>query len=402
MDTHFQRLIAGESLSRKMLDNIPTAIICATLDRNAETIFLNKQFYWTFGYILDDIPTMEQWMRRAYPDEEYRRSIAEQWIEDVENASRDQGTAPPREYRVTCKDGAIRNVLISAVILDEMLLVSLADITDLAVTQTRMVEFLARMEQSETKFTDVRSGTRPAIALPPLRVLAVDDIPENLELHRYYLEGQPVLLVEVSSGMEALERFRETSFDCVLLDMQMPGLSGAETVRAMRAVETGVGRARTPVIAISAGAFAADSDGAMAAGCDAYLARPLRKEELLIAIRDHLVVPREEAVALDRDLRPCATLTPNGPAIANPSDPALFPLIPRVMARIGSCADELEVAGREGRFQDASRSGHTIKGLGEQFGLPDAVRTGREIEAAAAVEDSVRLAALSKRVRELL
>ncbi len=66
---------ANELRLRKILNNIPTPISVNSLDGHQRILFVNEQFVATFGYELEDIPTLEAWGKRAYPDEQYRRLL---------------------------------------------------------------------------------------------------------------------------------------------------------------------------------------------------------------------------------------------------------------------------------------------------------------------------------------
>ena len=214
--------------------------------------------------------------------------------------------------------------------------------------------------------------------LSPLRILAVDDIPENLELLRHYLGESQVVLTEACSGAEGLRLTRTGTFDCVLLDIQMPEMSGYKVVAALRANETECGRVRTPVIGISAGAFITALNLALKAGCDTYLTRPFSRNELLAAIGrivGHMEYPLPEA----RNLKL---------------------MLAKVLVRLAICADDLEVAVLQRYFGEARRLGHTIKGLGMTFDLTVVERLGKEIEAAVGVKNVAAIAELARQLRE--
>ncbi|MBU3664753.1 MAG: PAS domain S-box protein [Chthoniobacterales bacterium] len=124
-----QKLAESEARLRKILDNIPVPLAINTPDRNGRITFLNKAFVETFGYNLDDIPTVDHWALLAYPDAGYRKNTFEFWGAAVEKAARTRGTIEPMEFRVCCKKGESRDVLINAVAMQDMLLVGFVDIT---------------------------------------------------------------------------------------------------------------------------------------------------------------------------------------------------------------------------------------------------------------------------------
>ncbi len=122
-------LAASEARLRKILNNIPIPIALNDARGDGPITFLNETFPRTFGYTLDDIPTVEAWARLAYPDAEYRAETFGIWNTAVEVAARTDGIVQPMEAHVIAKDGSRRDVIISAALFDDMLLVAFVDIT---------------------------------------------------------------------------------------------------------------------------------------------------------------------------------------------------------------------------------------------------------------------------------
>lgn len=120
----------SEAKMRRMLDNIPTAIAALSSADDARVLFLNEHFVRTFGYARNDIPTLQDWEERAYPDAEYRAAASSWWRERVREAVRSQGKVESQEIRVSCKDGSLKQVVVSATAMDDMLLISLLDISE--------------------------------------------------------------------------------------------------------------------------------------------------------------------------------------------------------------------------------------------------------------------------------
>lgn len=104
------------------------------------------------------------------------------------------------------------------------------------------------------------------------RVLIVDDIAGNVELARFVLDRAGLHVQCAGDGFSGLAAATAFDPDLVLLDIQMPRLDGLAVARALRR-EAG---ARRPVIvAFTAYAMAGDRERLLAAGCDAYLAKPI-------------------------------------------------------------------------------------------------------------------------------
>ena len=117
--------------------------------------------------------------------------------------------------------------------------------------------------------------TRPGQQLPSLRVLAVDDVNENLDLLQILLTRDRHQITLASNGAEAVARCLETSFDLVLMDLQMPGMDGLEATRQIRANEHQQQRTAVPIIALSASVLAEDREAAQAAGMNGFADKPI-------------------------------------------------------------------------------------------------------------------------------
>jgi len=123
---------------------------------------------------------------------------------------------------------------------------------------------------------------QPALpVLPPLRVLAVDDVPANLQLLELLLARGGHAVTCVGSGAAALQAMAAQAFDVVLMDLQMPEMDGLEATRRLRAQERARGRVPTPVVALSASVLAQDQRNARAAGMAGFASKPVDAARLL-------------------------------------------------------------------------------------------------------------------------
>ncbi|MDD2914524.1 MAG: PAS domain S-box protein [Gallionella sp.] len=104
-----QALRQSESLFRAITDTSPLAIYMSSgLEQRAE--YINPTFIRLFGYTIDEVPTVAHWWPRAYPDEAYRRQVAEEWQRRVSQAIETHSQIEPVEVVVTCKDGSRKNI----------------------------------------------------------------------------------------------------------------------------------------------------------------------------------------------------------------------------------------------------------------------------------------------------
>ncbi len=108
-------------------------------------------------------------------------------------------------------------------------------------------------------------------------VLYIEDNAINLELMQLFFEDlQGLRLIAATTAEQGIELAQETSFDLILMDIDLPGLDGISATRELKArPET----AEVPVIAISASAMADDIDRASVAAFDAYVTKPFKLDE---------------------------------------------------------------------------------------------------------------------------
>jgi CheY-like chemotaxis protein len=119
-------------------------------------------------------------------------------------------------------------------------------------------------------------------------VLVCDDEEVLRDLVRATLDDGTYSIVEAEDGDESLERARSLQPDLIILDMMMPGRTGLDVLRELRADPD---LKQTPVVMLTARARAADRDAAAAAGADRYLAKPFSPLELISVVEDLLETP---------------------------------------------------------------------------------------------------------------
>ena len=124
-----------------------------------------------------------------------------------------------------------------------------------------------------------RAGRRAAAL--PATVLVVEDNEDNLFTLRQILARRPLEIVTATSGRQAIERCRRRPPDLVIMDVQMPGMTGLQATGAIRALPGG---ADIPIVALTAQAMKGDRERILAAGCDAYLAKPVQPNELISVV----------------------------------------------------------------------------------------------------------------------
>lgn len=143
--------------------------------------------------------------------------------------------------------------------------------------------FEVTLPAASGSFPPYAIGARHVIGYegPRRRVLIVDDDPANRTVLVELLRPLDFIIAEATDGESALREVFMFKPDLVLLDLRMPELSGIEVARRLRAGSAG---AQLRIVAVSASVHVADRSGCMAAGCDAFLAKPFEHEELWAVI----------------------------------------------------------------------------------------------------------------------
>lgn len=147
------------------------------------------------------------------------------------------------------------------------------------VRQTTLVEWLG----------DRQPQALPTLALPPkasvlgtngVHVLLAEDNPVNALLIKELLRRKGHTITAVTNGEAAVKAMEEGCFDLILTDIHMPGMDGIEATRAIRELETRQGRARTPIIALTADVLETGRRACREAGMDGFLTKPIEPKQL--------------------------------------------------------------------------------------------------------------------------
>ncbi len=129
-----------------------------------------------------------------------------------------------------------------------------------------------------------------------LRVLLAEDNPVNQRIAHAALTRAGHEVTVVNDGYGALAAVNRESFDVVLMDLQMPHMSGFEATAAIREREAQLGLVRLPVLAMTAHAMASDAQRCLAAGMDGHIAKPIQVKELAGIVSSYVAEHSQPAV----------------------------------------------------------------------------------------------------------
>ena len=204
----------------------------------------------------------------------------------------------------------------------------------------------------------------PESPLPSLRILLAEDSPDNSTIILAYLEDTPYRVEIAETGAIACEMFAAGQYDVVLMDRQMPVMDGLTATRTIRAWERANDRAPTPIIALTASALKGDREQCLAAGCTAFLTKPIKEEVLLQAIRERTtgstLPPRDEGASL--------------------ASHRLTARIPAFLEHRRQDVVTMLAALARGEFEPVERLGHSMIGAGAIFGFQAITDIGAALE----------------------
>ena len=211
-------------------------------------------------------------------------------------------------------------------------------------------------------------GTDLGLPLAPLRILLAEDSPDNCLVTMAYLEHTPYRVEIAETGAIAYEMFASRHYDLVLMDRQMPVMDGLTATRKIRAWERANNRSPTPIIALTASALKGDREMCLAAGCTAFLTKPIKQEVLLQAIREHSGVVSPAVLAVVK---------------ANISDriPAYLQNCRQNVIDIGNALDRVD-------FETVTILGHNMSGSGGMFGFQAITDIGAALQQAGESSDT--------------
>ena len=135
----------------------------------------------------------------------------------------------------------------------------------------------------------------PRRALKKFWALLVDDTPTNLFLMETICQSIGLPYATAVNGQEAVDKVKESRFDIIFMDIQMPIMDGYTAIREIRRLESA---ATTEIIALTASAMQDDVERALGAGSTGFMAKPFERSHLLLCIAEHL------GIEVERELRP--------------------------------------------------------------------------------------------------
>jgi len=228
-----------------------------------------------------------------------------------------------------------------------------------------------------------------------LRILVADDAEDNRFLILSYLNQAKCSIEIAVNGQEAAEKFRGGGFDVVLMDVEMPVLDGYGAVREIRRIEKEKGMPATPVVALTAHAFADMADKSREAGFTAHLTKPIRKATLLQALGGYAGKSR---VAGGLSLVKSAPVIEATDEFVVHVEQGMEDVVPAYLEKRRKDIETYRLAIGSSDFDLLRMLGHKMKGTGTGYGFPVLTEIGDAIERAALKKDTAAATAAVDRL----
>jgi CheY-like chemotaxis protein len=224
----------------------------------------------------------------------------------------------------------------------------------------------------------VLEGAGPEPPLPALRILLVEDSSDNRTITVAYLQDTPYRIEIAENGAVAYEKFTAGHYDLVLMDRQMPVMDGLTATRAIRAWEQANQRPPTPIIALTASALKGDREKCLAAGCTAFLTKPIKQDVLLQAIKENSIVVHHSSN--EEGSRKDTVLVRANSILADLTPEFLRNRRQDVITILGALD--------RGDFETVENLGHGMRGAGGSYGFQAITDIGAALEEAARSTDT--------------
>jgi CheY-like chemotaxis protein/HPt (histidine-containing phosphotransfer) domain-containing protein len=217
----------------------------------------------------------------------------------------------------------------------------------------------------------------------PLRILLTEDNVVNQRLALRMLEKLGYRADVAANGLEALEALERQPYDLVLMDVQMPEMDGVEATR--RILERWSDGERPWVVAMTAEVMQGDREGFLAAGMNDYVAKPIRPQELVAAIRRTPSRAGARSAADGDNGRPAvdAAVLDRLAESMGGDDAFVAELIDQFVADSPALVAAARKGLEAGNPEEVRRAAHTLKSNAATFGANELADRSRSLEMAA-------------------
>ena len=245
------------------------------------------------------------------------------------------------------------------------------------------------------------TGPADLVGIRGARVLVVDDSDINLQIACELLEKVPLVLDTASDGEEAVEKVRANDYDCVLMDIQMPGMDGYTATGILR---QDFPSDQLPILAMTANVMAQDRARTREADMNGHVAKPVDPADLYQALLD-AIPERDYSANLDSVTVTASTDSASEPASLPDAMPGLeikaglgrmannqklfLQLLGDLVREYADAPGEMRKLIASGAADELRAAAHKIRGIANNLGAVDVGASAEAIESAVVAGDDV-------------
>ncbi len=227
------------------------------------------------------------------------------------------------------------------------------------------------------------AATSALIHLPPLRVLAVDDVEQNVELLAALLTREGHSVTACVSARDAIVAAGHERFDVVLMDLHMPEISGLQATREIRMAERADGRMPVPVIALTASVLEADRIAARESGMNGFATKPIELDNLFAEIGRVLDIRISAPVGTPPNAAGGLIDMPRALALWRTPE-RLESALRRMLGENADLKEKLDRRAADGAHDEVRALAHRVRGVAANVGATRLTAALALLEAAAA------------------
>lgn len=235
--------------------------------------------------------------------------------------------------------------------------------------------------ESEDELINIEAGSLSG------KVLLAEDTLDNQKLISMYVTRTGATVEVVNNGKHAVDKALADDFDLILMDIQMPIMSGLDATSKLRAM----GYSK-PIVALTANALREDQEKSLRAGLDEYLTKPVDLNRFNIVLKRYLNnATKSKAI--------------EAPAVSNSfsdfeSDPEFLALVEQFKNELPTRVSSIESAARNRDWFELKSLAHKLKGLGTSFGYPELSDISGKIQTALSHEQYDDISDLIKKLQD--
>jgi len=208
------------------------------------------------------------------------------------------------------------------------------------------------------------------------QVLLAEDIPENQKLISLHLHRSGINVSMVDNGKEAVDVAMKHSFDLILMDMQMPLLTGVEATRQLR--QAGYSG---PIVMLTANTSKEDRENCINAGADDFLSKPIDFNQFF-GVLEKFLGPNEISQTKKTNQANETPQPVNGEErqqAVRSNDSELAELTSSILQRLSELVDAIKTAAQQQNWRELERVSHQLKGISGSFGYHQLTDISRKI-----------------------